>query len=538
METKKQHDEAVEHSSYMKRLMQGTFLHSLNFFIIIFFGLVISRLMVHSFGERYNGIWQFAAAFVGWYGLFDIGLNQSVSWFITKSFSKKDYVDCNIYANTGLVIFLLIGAIICVISLCVGLGTLWLYPKMENVKMEDVHLLSVVLILTGMTFALDFPIRGLYGISIGAMRHDLAAWGNIVFRTAGALMTYMILIMGGRLIALCVGNMVIAFLQIGIYYIMAKRSFPQLRFSSQNIHRSHIGSLFNYSVFGFIAAIGDLFIFRLDIMIIPFLISFEYNTPYGTAASFSEHLRNLMMTLSNWMVTWLTFLYAKGLYDELVKTIFFGYKICTYVTGFIAFGLFVWCEPFLKCWMLTDKAIELGKIQIEYWHDTIPCLVILTVAACIRTVQEPNIRYMYATANHRYYAFSNVAEGLLNLGFSVFLARFCGMGMIGIAWGTLIAAAMMRGLFIPFIVFRLLKQNLLLFYGNMLWLLVKASLALLLPLLITIKFVAPTYPSLLLTGCLSALCYFPVIYLIGFSSDERKQIVAQLLKRKTKPATP
>ncbi|MDR1492778.1 MAG: oligosaccharide flippase family protein [Planctomycetaceae bacterium] len=534
METEKRRDEAAEHSGYMKRLMQGTFLHSLNFFIVIFFGLVISRLMIYSLGERYYGIWHFAVAFLGWYGLLDIGLNHSVSWFITKSFSQKDYVHCNIYANTGLAIFLLIGALVCVAALLTGLGTLWLYPKIEDVKMEDVHLLSVVLILTGMSFALDFPIRGLYGISLGAMRHDLAAWGSIIFRTAGALTTYAILSMGGRLVALCLGNMLIAFLQIGVYYIMAKRSFPQLRFSPQNVRRSHVGALFNYSVFGFIASIGELFIFRLDIMVIPILISFEYNASYGTAASFSEHLRSLMITLSNWMTTWLTFLYAKGLYDEIVKTMFFGYKICTYITGFIAFGLLVWCEPFLKCWALTDQAIESGKIHIEYWSDTVPCLIILVIAACIRTVQEPNIRYMYATANHRYYAFSNIVEGALNLGLSIFFVLYCQAGIIGVAWGTLVAAVMMRGLFIPFIVFRLLKKNLLLFYGNMLRLFAKVCLALLPPLFITIKFVAPTYPALFLTGCLSAACYFPAIYFIGFSYEERKQIAAKLLRRKTK----
>jgi O-antigen/teichoic acid export membrane protein len=184
--------------------------------------------------------------------------------------------------------------------------------------------------------------------------------------------------------------------------------------------------------------------------------------------------------------------------------------------------------------MLTDQAIESGIIHVEYWHDVVPCLIILTIAACIRTVQEPNIRYMYATANHRYYAFSNVTEGLLNLGCSIFFATYCHMGMIGVAWGTLIAAAVMRGLFIPFIVFRLLKKNVLLFYSNMLWLFVKVGFALLLPLFITITFVAPNYPALFLTGCLSAVCYFPMIYLIGFSSEERKQIASKILKQKAK----
>jgi hypothetical protein len=299
----------------------------------------------------------------------------------------------------------------------------------------------------------------------------------------------------------------------------------------QNVRRSHVNALFRYSVFGFIASIGELIIFRLDLMIIPVLLSFEYNTPYGIVSSFPEHLRSLLLSLSNWMLTWLTFLYAKNLYDEIVKTMFFGYKICTYITCFIAFGFIVWGEPFLKCWMLTDDAIQSGQIHLEYWHNAVPCLIILTIAACIRTVQEPNIRYMYATANHHYYAFSNITEGLLNLGFSIFFAKFCGMSILGVALGTLISAAMMRGIFIPFIVFRLLKKNLFLFYGNMLFLLVKSAAALLLPLWITFIFIKPTYPSLFLIGIISVICYFPMIYFIGFTKQERRKIVEKILRR-------
>ena len=510
-------NDSPAHSGYMKRLMQGTALAAVNFFVILALSFWLVPIQIHTLGERLNGIWQTVAVLTGWFALMDFGLSFTVSRFVTKSFSTRDYDECNQYASTGLGLFLMFGGVVFVLSLLFGFGASYCFPEVE-----DIGLIGTVLFLSGAAFALDFPLRAFTGISIGTMRHDLVGLASIVTRIGSAVITYLILVNGGKLIALALGNIVFMLVQIAAYYMIARHSFPQLNLSRKNLRRSHVRSLFHYSVFGFIAQIGNMFIFQINKLVIPIMFAFEYVTPFNIAITFADQFRNLLLAMTNWMVTWLTYLHTQGLKDELLKTMRFGFKLCTCLSGFITFGLIAWCEPFITRWMLTPEKIEAGKINLEFWQDIVPCVILMALAAAVRSVFEPNVRYLYATAKHHYYAISTVIEGLLNVNLSIFFALQ--WGLVGFAWGTLIASVVMRGIVLPVIVCRLMERNIIAFYCEMLWLLLPVGVALIVPAFVTQLLVAPNYPSLFLVGGISAATYFPVIYLIGFSAEERRKI--------------
>jgi len=512
------------HSGYMKRLIQGTVLSAVNFFVITALGFWLSPILIHTLGERLNGIWQTMGALTGWFALMDFGLSYTVSRFVTKSFSTRDYDECNQYACTGFGLFLMFGSVVFFLSLLFGFGASYCFPEVE-----DIGLIGAVLILSGAALALDFPLRAFTGISLGTMRHDLVGLASIVSRVAAAVMTFLILVSGGRLIALALGNIVFMLVQIAAYSMIARRSFPQLDLSRKNLRRSHVRSLFHYSVFGFVAQIGNMFIFQISKPVISIMFAFEYVTPFGIAIMFADQFRSLLLAMTNWMVTWLTYLHAQGLKDELLKTMRFGFKMCTYISGFIAFGLIAWSEPFITRWMLTPEAIDSGDINLIYWKDIVPCVVLMALAAAVRSAFEPNVRYLYATVKHHYYAFSTIIEGLLNVNLCIFLALQ--WGLVGFAWGTLIASVVMRGFVLPIIVCRLMERNILVYYCEMLVFFLIVSVALIVPAFATQLLVAPNYPSLFLVGGISAATYFPAIYLIGFSKEERRKINGYVFRR-------
>ena len=510
--------DSQEKSGYMKRLMQGTVLSVINFFVILALSWWITPIQVHTLGERLNGIWQAVAALTGWYAILDFGLNYTVSRFITKTYSTKEYDECNIYASTGFGLFLVMAAIALILSLVFGFGASYFFPKIE-----DIGLIGTVVILSGAAIALDFPMRAFTGVSLGTMRHDLVGLASIIFRIAGAVMTWLILVSGGRLIALALGNIAFVMVQMGVHYALARHSFPQLCLSHKFMRRTHVRSLVGYSVYGFIAHIGNAFIFQIDKLVIAVLRGVEYVTPYGLAIQFADHFRGLLMTLTNWMVTWLTFLHAQGHKAELLKTMRFGFKLCTYISGFIAFGLIAWSEPFITRWMLTPEAIETGKVNPVFWKDVISCVALLTLSTLVRTVQDPNIRYLYATANHRYYALSTLIEGALKVELCIIFSLQ--YGLVGFALGNLIAALIVWWIYIPKVTCRLLERSLFIYYCELLWLFLLVGFALIVPAVVTRQLVAPNYPSLFLVGGISTVTYFPVVYLIGFSSEERRKIM-------------
>jgi O-antigen/teichoic acid export membrane protein len=262
------------------------------------------------------------------------------------------------------------------------------------------------------------------------------------------------------------------------------------------------------------------------------MFGFGFVSSFTVAITFADQFRSLLLALTSWMTTWLTYLHSRGLQDELLKTMRFGFKFCTYISGFITFGLIAWSKPFLTCWILTPEAIESGRIDPVFWQDIIPCVVLMVLAAAVRSVFEPNVRYLYAMAQHHYYAFSTILEGILNLVLCILFASQ--WGLVGFAWGTLIASVIMRGFFLPMIVCRLMERNFLAHYCEMLWLFLLVGIALIVPSIVTKLLVAPNYPSLFLVGGISTVTYFPVIYLIGFSSAERRKIHSYIFPGGTK----
>ena len=69
-------------------------------------------------------------------------------------------------------------------------------------------------------------------------------------------------------------------------------------------------------------------------------------------------------------------------------------------------------------------------------------LVLLSLAILLDVCQKSSADLLYATFQHRFYAWINCGEAILNLAFSLALAR--PFGIAGVAMGTLIGAFLVR----------------------------------------------------------------------------------------------
>lgn len=505
----------------LKHLLSGSALSIVSLFVVVGIGFFMQPFMIRTLGDVHYAIWALAGTFTGWYAILDFGLNHAVSRFFTKSYSTDDETHCNIYASTGFYLYLGLGAIAFLCSLVLAVAAFQFYTEgTDGVQLGegDKTLLAIMIIMTGFSFAWEFPFRALYGVVLGSMRHDLAGVASIGFRLFGALQTFVILSLGGGLIALGFASIVIMLLQVYVYYRLAKRSYRPLEISPKNFRKDHAKSLFGYSFYAFMAQIGDIIIYSVDTVVVSILVSMAAVTHYNIALTLTNHFKGLLMSSSSWMVSWLTYLDAQKDRAKTLYSMFFGYRFGTYFAGFIAFGLIMWGEPFITRWMGPD------------YVDAVPCLVALVIAATIQAIQEPNIRYMYATSNHHYFALCNILEGLLNLVLSLILVM--SHGMLGVALGTLISCALIRGFVHPLFVCRLLGINYFVYYLRIGWYLLMVAAALLVPYTITTALVGPTYRQLFTVGILSALSYFPIIYYIGFSTRDRQMIHGFLFRKK------
>ena len=77
-------------SDYAKKLAFGSMLGVANHFATIIIALFLMPFVVYSLGDRIYGFWTLASAFIGYYGLLDLGLSSAIGRFIAGAIGAGD----------------------------------------------------------------------------------------------------------------------------------------------------------------------------------------------------------------------------------------------------------------------------------------------------------------------------------------------------------------------------------------------------------------------------------------------------------------
>jgi O-antigen/teichoic acid export membrane protein len=168
------------------------------------------------------------------------------------------------------------------------------------------------------------------------------------------------------------------------------------------------------------------------------------------------------------------------------------------------------------------------EYEDAYWP-----LVILSLAVLLDVAQNPSISLLYATFKHRFYAYLNCAEGLINLIFSLALAR--PFGMLGVALGTLIGASLIRVVAQPFWVCKVSGLH----YGDYIKFLGKTlfrcGCVMGSAIAIASWGLRPSYPWLISSAICATAIYAAGSWLFVFNRTERKQLLAVVTSRSQTP---
>jgi O-antigen/teichoic acid export membrane protein len=163
-------------------------------------------------------------------------------------------------------------------------------------------------------------------------------------------------------------------------------------------------------------------------------------------------------------------------------------------------------------------------------------MVVLSIAVLLDVGQSPSIGLLYATFNHRFYTYVNLAEGIINLIVSLALAR--PLGILGVALGTLIAAIVIRLAVQPWWVCKAVGLQ----YGNYMRVLGGNVLRCGFLVAVAIAFSAwgmrPSYPYLIGSAICATAIYTAGVWLLVFNGSEREQLLSAINDRRHRRIEP
>jgi O-antigen/teichoic acid export membrane protein len=441
------------------------------------------------------------AGFIGYYGVLDLGLSQAITRYLGRSLGSADQEECSRVFNTALRIYALIGvAVLVLTTVLAALAPLFCKSA------EDAALFWKIILILGITTALQFPARVFRGVLEAHLRFDLTAGLDLLTLGLRTVLVIAILLLGYRLLGLawvtCLAGIPPLFLSI--YW--TRKELPFLTFDSKYWQAATAKTLFSYSAFSFIAHLADLLRFRVDNVVVAAFIGLQAVTHYSIASRLSDYFKELILALLGVFPSVFSRQEGAKDYEGIRRTFFFASKLSLCISSFIGFGLLAWGKAFIARWM--------GPRYV----DAYPVLVALVLSQFFAVAQTPSVALLFGTSKHKFFAVANFVEGVANLALSLVLVKR--YGMLGVALGTMIPMGVNRLLIQPAYVCRASEFKYFDYVGRMGRTLAVVLVSLVLPIVITVRFARPDYTVLVCIGLSSGAMYALALWLFEFTPKE------------------
>ena len=494
------------------RIVRGSTSMVLSFSATVAVSFFLMPFMVQSLGDRLYGFWTLVATFVGCYGLLDLGLSSAVNRHIAAAIGGRDTEQCNRIFNTGLLLFSALGFVALLVSgLLAGLASV----IFDNPK--EASIFWKVILILGANMAVSFPRRVFSGILMAELRHDIISVIELLSLTLRTILIVGVLLAGYKLVALAWVILISDLPQLFLYPYFAKRTVPTLRFDSVYWERGAAKALFSYSFFAFIYQLGDGLRFNIDAFVVSAFVGLSAVTHYKIASMMAMYFISLLVRIVSVLQPLFSRQDSAGEQIALQRTLFFGMRVSIWLTSFISFGLITWGKPFIQRWMGPE------------YLDAYPCLVILVLGCTFALWQNVSLQAVFGIAKHRTLALQNCIEGGCNLLLSLLLVR--DFGLIGVALGTFIPMTVIKLLVQPIYVCRVISIRYSEYIRTLIRSLVRVAFALIVPVLISISYAAPNYPSLFLVALASGCVYFFTMWFIEFGPEEKQILQRAILPK-------
>jgi O-antigen/teichoic acid export membrane protein len=406
------------------RLVRGSFMRVLLSVAGAIVGFFMMPFMVSHLGDYWYGLWIAIGSLVNNLYLLDFGLTTGVVRFVSAALSKNDIDTANRVISTAFWIFCLLTLLVIVITHLMAVLAVPILGIPEDSPVP------IIIVILGMSLAVGFPLNAMAGVIHARLRYDLLILKNVALLAASTGLTVYLLRNGHGVIALAIVGLLLNIVSDVLYFLIARSVFPQLEIGWRYFTPDLVRELFSFSMWVFVANISNQIRLRIDALVVARVQSAVAVTYYSVGARPSEIADQLLMRATNVVQPVLIRYHATGDHSRLSWSLIIMTKIHVVIGTFIGGMLLILGEPFIIRWM--------G----ERFADSAPVLYVISVALNIGFIVHPLYDLLYTIRLPRFPAIVSVGDAVANLGLSIWLGSW--LGLVGVAWGTLIPMAISR----------------------------------------------------------------------------------------------
>ena len=392
----------------------------------------LSPYIVRRLGDTGYGVWTLILALTGYLGLLDLGIRGAVTRYVARFHAQGKHDKAGNVASSALVVFSSAGVLAILASLVLAT---FVVSRM-NIPAQYLMAARVVSVLTGLSVAVSL-VNGVFGgIVVGLQRFDLTNSIEVVINILRAATIVLAL-------HLDYGIVTLAFIQLGFTIArwmanIALKQFlyPELRIRLAAADRAGVRLIFSFGLFSFLMHVSASLIYASDNVVIGAFLPITAVTFYGIAGNLVEYTRTLVSGISQTMTPLASSIEAKQDESQLQRIVLFGSRAGTMVMLPIAMTFMLRGSSFIGIWMGPQYAELSGRV-----------LWILSITLLFWAGNSVNAGILLGLSKHKPIVPVLLAEGFCNLALSVIWVKR--MGILGVAWGTVVPSLCSSLIFWP-----------------------------------------------------------------------------------------
>ena len=392
----------------------------------------LSPFVIHSLGGTAFGVWVLVASLTGYLGFLDLGVRNAVTRFVSKFHAQGDHAAASATVSAALGMFVLAGIV--AIALSVVISTVLLpWFHIPPLLIRDAQ---IALILAGFNVS-GWLVNGVFsGVIVGLQRLDVLNYVAVLVGLGRAAAVVIALNADTGLIGLAAVELGAVLARCLANTWLAHRLYAELRVRLRVGLISHVGMILSFSLFSLFLDVANDLVYFSDAVVIGAVLPVAMLTFFSIAASMRNYARGLVAGMANVFIPAASAHDSAGSHSALQHLVLSGIRSASLVVFPMALTFMLRGGGFIDLWIGDEYAELSGEV-----------LWVLSLALLFGGASQVSQSIVLGIGRHHGVVPVVLGEGLVSLVLSIALIR--PLGIVGVAWGTVVPSIVVSLLFWP-----------------------------------------------------------------------------------------
>ena len=390
--------------------------------VTLLVGFFLVPLVLTRLGDEGYGVWVFINSIAGFSGILYLGFGATVCRFVAHHRAREDWDAVNSVASSVFAVYLSAGVLLVLLALGCAAAAPWI-DGWGAVPVSHVQMTFAILGVN-LAFGMVGSVYG--GMLHAAGRFDLVSLVQGVTALVRLGLTVVLLRENYGLLILAGIFLTVTVVENGLSAWLAYREFPTLSLGWNWIQRPVLKECFGFSAFTALRWVSDHLIYMTDTVVIGFVLGAKAIVPYYVGSRLVQMIHQPLEKVGDVVLPAAGACHARNDRAEVTRLLTRGMQLTLLLAGGFWIGAAYFGERLLQAWMGRDKT----------WPESTAVLLILLSAELIAQPTLILRQVLTAVGRVRMQALLDLSQAALNLVLSLILIRW--MGIVGVAWGTLV----------------------------------------------------------------------------------------------------